>query len=177
MRKRSPTPAFHIPLGDEELKMVGEICAILGQIEWLMLSTVTYLLELDEAAADAVMAATSLDAKAKIWLQVIRSKRVDHDIYNIAKLACSKLQGFTEGRNDFVHVFYAKEIVVEFSGVRHKAITYSSEPVADAGEVVAIRTRGRRQRLANEIRNVRDEAAELSQKFLQVENWLLTRMR
>ena len=66
MRKRSPTPAFHIALGDEELKMVGEICAIQGQIEWLMLSTVTHLLELDQAAADAVMAATSLETKAKI---------------------------------------------------------------------------------------------------------------
>jgi hypothetical protein len=177
MQKRPPTPAFHIPLGDEELKMVGEICAIQGQIEWLMLSTVTHLLELDQAAADAVMASTSLEANAKIWLQVIRSKRVDPDIYHIAKLAYSELKSFIKGRNDFVHVFYAKEIAVQFSEISGKAITYGREPVSDTGEIVAIRTRGRRQRLAGEIRSVRDQAGELSQKFLQVENWLLTRMR
>ena len=67
-----------------------------------------------------------------------------------------------------MHVFYAKEVVIDLSGVKHKAIIYGGEPVTGSGEVVAIRTRGRKQRQASEIRNVRDEAAKLSQEFRQV---------
>jgi hypothetical protein len=89
-----------------------------------MLSSVSHLLGLSQAAVDAIMYSASLDAKAKIWLEVIKSKRVDPDICEVAASAYSRLRSFTEGRNDFCDVFYAKEVVVKLSGVRRKAIIW-----------------------------------------------------
>ena len=173
----SMEPAYHIPLTDDELKALGEICAIQGQIEQLMYDAVIWSLSITRSAADAIMATTSLDAKGHIWLEVIKSRWKQHlDIVDMAEKAAGALRVLTQRRNDFVHAFYATQVLVSLGTPPspQPAIVYGPpRGMRSSGTPIAIRTRGRKERIASDIPKVRDEIAALSHKFLEVENAIM----
>jgi hypothetical protein len=154
-RSHTPvSPAFHIPLTDTELKTLGDICAIQGQIEKLMYDTVIYLLRVSLTTADHIMGSTQLDAKGQIWLGVIRDRCRDPAITTTAAEAYDELNRLSRGRNDFVHAFFAQIVRVSISGITgpRDSILYSTTPdTAVSGPTVAIRTRRRTQRMVSEI--------------------------
>jgi hypothetical protein len=168
MPKRIAKPALHIPLTDEQLKMIGEICAIQGQIEMLMTDTVILLLAIRPAAGNAIMATTSMEAKASIWLEVIHSKLTDANILSKADTVFGMLKQLTKGRNDFIHAFYAKETISK--AILIVASDYPETFDINPGDIVAVRTRGGARRLVSDIKRVRDGAADLSTLFIEIKS-------
>ena len=84
--------------------MVGEICAIQGQIEFLLQRIVKQVLDLDFESTLAIMTASnSLKTTSRIALLVIKRKCADPETIKLAEDAFAQVEDLTKGRNDFVH--------------------------------------------------------------------------
>ena len=165
-------PAYHIPLADNDLKRIGEICAIQGQIEYLMQNIVGRLLKLGSTDARlAVMGGTGIKANANVFIQVARNKLKDADLLKIAEGAFRDIAKLTEGRNDFVHAFYAHGDEDRDGGFTLTGGD-TSEPFMD--NIVAIRTGNRKRRKVEDIQIVRNEAARVSLALAHIDFALMT---
>jgi hypothetical protein len=164
--------AYHIPLTDDELKMLGEICAIQGQIEYLIAHTISMAINLNPKATNAILDRNTLSGNADIWREVIRARAGQQSTRDAADEAFKEIVALTEGRNDFVHAFFAKEVKVDLFGKGEPStgILLSPGPDSNPGTVVGIRTRGGKKRPAAEIKSVRDRAAELSVKVKKIDD-------
>jgi hypothetical protein len=154
----STNPAYHIPVSADGLRMVGEICAIQGQIEFLLQRIVKQVLDLDFESTLAIMTASnSLKTTSRIALLVIKRKCADPETIKLAEDAFAQVEDLTKGRNDFVHAVYAT------GQGKTGAFSLSSgdaQPILT--DIVAVRTANRKHRPAGEIAIVRDQAARLS---------------
>src|SRR5438045_2729111 len=96
-------PAFRIPLAYTELKMLGELCAIQGQVEHLLVHTLHYVLDVRLETARAILSSNSIHTNAKTWIAIFQEKCNDKQVLEWAKSGFGLVEGITRGRNDFVH--------------------------------------------------------------------------
>jgi hypothetical protein len=110
-------PAFQIMLEPTALQLIGEICAIQGQIEWCMLGTVRQLLSVERPTAQRIMGSTSIANNAEIWLAIINESDCSAELKLLAETAYRRLASLSEGRNDFLHAVYGATGVSYPNGV------------------------------------------------------------
>jgi hypothetical protein len=67
-KSAAPAPAYHIPLSDSELRLVGEIAAIQGQIEYLLGQAMQAMLDISTDAVYATMHSASLKINTLIFV-------------------------------------------------------------------------------------------------------------
>jgi hypothetical protein len=151
-------PAYHIPLTERDLALIGEICAIQGQIEYLMQNSIGTMLRVShDAQVSITTASPSLRALANIFINVARCKCIEDDLKALAESIFAQIEDLSKGRNDFVHAIYGEDgpqLSFGLSAGLGKPI-----PVAP----VAVRTSSRKKRPATELNIVRDAAAQTSQ--------------
>lgn len=173
----SVDPAYHIPLTETDLAAIGEICAIQGQIEYLMQQIAQRLLGVRHDTTLKIMASSnSLQTASAIWIKVVRDKCNDSDILHIAGEAFERMGALIKGRNDFVHAFYGQgggtTFALTSSPVRLPA--EFKEHLAGLQTIVAVRTRSRKMRKVGDVSGVRDEAAKISCALAHID-YLLTK--
>jgi hypothetical protein len=156
-----PTPAFRIPLNNSELKTLGELCAIQGQVEHLLVYTLHYVLDLPLESARTILASNSLHTNAKMWIEIFRAKCADQQLLTTAEAAFALVERTTRGRNDFVHALYA--VPKGNMWMLDHVPKGSSHKHSKGSEAIAIRTRdiGKKRSIA-ELEAVRNDAAKLS---------------
>lgn len=154
-------PAYTVPLTDAQLSLVGELTAIQGQIEELLLRTVTALLGLERRTASVILGSSKIADNTNIWATLIREKHTDPDLLLWVKHAKKEIEALAADRNDFVHAYFAfgtadlDRMLSEAPG-GHPHIPKPHQTV------VAARVRTGRRRDVADIRKVRDRAAVLS---------------
>jgi hypothetical protein len=166
-------PAYHIPLSAAELRMIGEICAIQGQIDWLMQESLWILLDISPNDAAAILDSTNVRNNVDIWAKLIRAKCEDKRTLGHVAVVAKGIASLTAGRNDFVHAFFVKETahVTELpNGTLAMSgwLGFAPHPLREPGRVVAMRTKGGKLTPVNRIRVVRNAAARISQRLLKV---------
>jgi hypothetical protein len=159
-------PAYHIPLTDTELRLIGETCAIQGQIEYLMQNMVGLLLDTEHEATMTIMGSTSIHTNADVWLSVIIDKCNDAQIIEAARQIKTDMGEAVKGRNDFVHALFAT------TAPDGGGFMIGAGPIIGGGTPVAIRTKGRKQRAASDIQGVRDRAAKISRAMAHINHCL-----
>jgi len=158
-------PAFQIMLEPASLQLIGEICAIQGQIEWAMLGTVRQLLGVERRTAQHIMGSTSIAANAQIWLSVVNESQCDDETKDIAGVGFKRLAALAEGRNDFLHAVYGATGTSYPNGVTEDFLIrpdlHGLPKLAGKGNV-AMRVRNQNIRDVADLKLVRDEAAFIS---------------
>jgi hypothetical protein len=162
-------PAYHIPLTEAELRLIGETCAIQGQIEFLMQNAVMHLLDAEFHTALTIMGSTSIHTNAEVWLAVIRDKCDDSELVALAQQIKNDLGAAAKGRNDFVHALFA---IATADGLSIKLNRTKPSTDAEGGTPVAVRTKTRNQRPASDIQAVRDRAANISRAMAHLNHCL-----
>lgn len=154
-------PAFRIPLANSELQTLGELCAIQGEVEHLLVHTLHYVLDLPLETARMMLASSSIHTNAKTWIAVFRAKCHGQPILQTAEAAFNLVESTTKGRNDFVHAIFATPIGnmwmldVAPKGARHRR--------SKGSEAIAVRTRDiSKKRPISDLVSVRNDAARLS---------------
>lgn len=149
-------PAFNVPLSDTEKKLIGELCAMQNQIEFLMAQIVGHLLAVPYTVANKVLGSTSIRTNADVWMSLVREKCDCSDIKELAECAYKEIEALSQGRNDFVHALFATKTTTGGFGI-------STLPNPPGGlSPVAVRVKGTKKREVADLRKVHDHAAKLS---------------
>lgn len=161
-------PAYHIPLSDDDLKLLGELTVIMGQIDENMVTGITGLIRVDRPTANAIMGSTKVQDNANIWAMIIRQRHKDKRLLWLVDVAVKEFQALTTGRNDFMHAFYVE--LDEKTGTSR----WAPNPLVwdEAWPTHAKRVRTGKSRPATDIKTVRDHAAWLSCLIAHVSDWL-----
>jgi hypothetical protein len=146
-------PAYHIPLTDAQLMLLGELCAIQGQIEYGMQQIVRRLEGISPAQTRQLMGANGMRNNAERFIVIVRNKCKEASLVAIAENAFKSLDKFSAGRVDFVHAIYGTDESDGFS------LSFNT---ASAGQPVAVRTRNHKKTQLSSLQKVRDEAARIS---------------
>jgi hypothetical protein len=91
-------PAYHIPLSDEQLRMLGELCAVQGQIELLMQLTVAVLRKVSVRKARKLLGSPNLTANAAVWLEAVEKHAFRQDIKELARAIYDEIDVIRRGR-------------------------------------------------------------------------------
>jgi hypothetical protein len=150
-------PAYAIPASDDELRLIGELCAIQGQIEYLMQNAVQQILQTDQKTTLKILGSTSIGTNVDIWCSVIKTKCKLPPVIEVAERVNSEIGTLAQGRNDFVHALFATGNFPVGGGF---SLISGAKPVG--GTPVAVRSKTGKQRALSEIQGVRDTAARLS---------------
>jgi hypothetical protein len=162
-------PAFRIPLAKAELAMLGELCAIQGQVEHLLVHTLHYVLDVKLETARTILASSSIETNLKMWIAVFREKCSDQSILDMAESAASMVKGLSQGRNDFVHAIYATP-KGEMWLLDHVPKGKKHRP-SKSSEAIAVRTRDtKKKRAIGDLIQVRNDAARLSVILNEIAN-------
>jgi hypothetical protein len=163
-------PAFHIPLSDDELRLIGEICAIQGQIEYSMHNIVQRLLQTGTSATRKILGSTSIGTNSDVFIHIVRDKCQFPELKGIAEDVHAKIRDLAEGRNDFVHALYAigKEGDSSFA-----LVSGAGRPHPAFNHTIAIRIRSGKRRAVDAISSVRDTAARISCALAHVDHCLM----
>ena len=161
-------PAFQIPLTQVELSLIGEICAIQGQIDYLMQSAVKRWLVIDQVTILAVMGSTAIRRNADIFVKVAREKCKWHpECLQLAETIFAQIDALAPARGGIVHPVYALRDA--------QSSPPSAEDVTPLLEnIVGVRTKTRKQRSGGDIEKVRNDAARISCALAHLD-WLMTR--
>jgi hypothetical protein len=155
------SPAYRIPLTRTELSTLGELCAIQGQVEHLLVYTLHYILDVQLETARKMLVASSIETNANVWIAIFREKCVDRTVLDVAEQAFALVKGITKGRNDFVHAIYATPHGTMW--LLDHAPKGSTHRRSKANEAIAVRTRDMKtKRPIADLIKVRDDAARLS---------------
>lgn len=162
-------PAFHIPATDDELKMIGELVAIQGQIEFLMQQSLLFAAGLLPDAARTVLGSSGVRQNAEVWLTIMGSFYRDApDPLAVSTYIHKEIASLSGGRNDFIHAFYAEEV----GQPPYVGILYGPNPSPyRQGRYVAVRTRSGKRTPLTDLPEVRDRAAKISQILRQFVDW------
>jgi hypothetical protein len=165
-------PPLPIPLTDQQLKAIGETCAILGQIDLFMQETVMWLLNVSVPTAAAIMGSTDARARAGVWKQIVETKCQSTQTKDLAETALKQFEKLSGQRNDFVHAFFGTVVERVHGGITEQAIYLHMHPTellaGRQGTPVAIKVRNRKHRPASAIETLRDEAATAAHLFHQI---------
>jgi len=154
-------PVFHIPLSDEQLIALGEICAIQGQIDYIMQLTVENALNIKAGTARAVLGSSGLKTNIELWAQIMRDKLTDRMALSLVDLVVKDAEFLAPGRNDFVHAFFAE--ITPNGGIRLSGGVDRKTVVPKLTRpVMAVRTRNQQKRAAADLSKVRDIAARIT---------------
>jgi hypothetical protein len=154
-------PAFQIPLTRSELATLGELCAIQGQVEHLLIYTLSYVLDITPETARKMLAASSIQTNAETWITIFREKCVEEEVTKTAELAFALVKGVMRGRNDFVHALFATPFGEQW--LLHHVPTGKAHPRPKRNGAIAIRTRDmKKRRPISDLIKVRNDAARLS---------------
>jgi hypothetical protein len=160
----SSPPAFHIPLSDQELKLLGELTAILGQVDWFMTLTVMNLLGIKLAAAQKLMGSTNVRTNADVWLSIINERATDKHVKGLAEALVKQLfPAVAEGRNDFIHSIFA--------GKEPPPFGFSFSKFPQDKLTVAVRVKNLKTTPMTELVVIRNKAADLSQFVYHIYCW------
>ena len=98
-------PPYQIPLTDSGLKMIGEVCVLQGQIEWLMQSSFKRVSGLPDSVTRKVLGSTNLQVNLQIWIDILYHYRFvsPHVPLDWAEIAIERANELIGGRNDFIH--------------------------------------------------------------------------
>ena len=163
----STLPAFQIPLTQVEHCLIGEICAIQGQIDYLMQSAVKRWLVVDHATMLAVMGSTAIRRNADIFVKVAREKCKWHpERLELAESIFAQIEALATARGGFVQAVYA------LRDAQSPPSAEDATPILK--NIVGVRTKNRNQRPVGNIEKVRNEAARISRALAHLE-WLMTR--
>lgn len=154
-------PAYHIPLSEGDLRTLGELTAIIGQIDEAMAATVNGLINADRATTNIIMGSSKVADNANIWSALIKARTADEDVLWLVEHALAEIQSVSKGRNDFIHAFYQMG-PFKFKEARTRPDTNDVTVILSAGPATARRIRGEKQRPVAELESVRDQAARLS---------------
>jgi hypothetical protein len=149
-------PAYHIPLTDDQLKMIGEICAIQSLIEDHMFGCVRRLLSVSLDYASKLLGSTAVNTNVEIWINAIREKCQHPALVSLAEEIRVGIINLAKGRNDFVHGLFG---TLEQGNV----YIYAYGQSIPTGPVVAQRPKNKDKLTpVEDIEKVRNEAARLS---------------
>jgi hypothetical protein len=148
------SPAWHIPLSDDQLRTLGELCAIQGQIEWLMQLTVSVQRGISLPKARKLLGSPNLSANAHIWLQTIEKATSRRDIKELAQAIVKEIDALRQGRNDFVHAVFAYGVEND-----DEAFFMTRNP---EGEQPAVAVHNLKAKPVANLKITRDKAAALS---------------
>jgi hypothetical protein len=149
-------PAYHIPLEPEQLRTLGEICAIQGQIEYLLQHATQRLLKLSHAEMLAKLKSDRLTDNAKIFLDAAHQNCSKADLIELAERVHSQIELLAADRKDFLHAIFADAP----SGGGFTLASGIGIPIVT--NPTAVRTKNRAMRPASELIQVRDQAAWIS---------------
>jgi hypothetical protein len=153
-------PAYDIPLTKTQLQTLGELCAIQGQVEYLMIETLVHTADFSRETARKILGSTGIRANSEIWIALIREKQwKDKETLEYAEAAYKLIKDLAEGRNDFVHAIFAWGAA---GGWTLTGFVPKTKLPTGERSAVAIRIRNAKQRSADELPKVRDQAAEIS---------------
>lgn len=157
--KDPTTPVFHIPLSDDELRTIGELCAIQGQIEFFMQLTVKVLLKVWMPSARKRLGSPNITENAKVWLAAVEKHVPREDIKELARLVVEEIEGIRHGRNDFVHAVFA--IAGEKEGDFWMQRNIVGE-ISQQGEKPAVAVHNLKTIPIKNLKETRDKAAAIS---------------
>lgn len=164
-------PAYHIPLDQRELSLIGEICAIQGQIEFLLQRIVWHLLETSLDTATRIMGSASLRTNAEIFVRLMTDKCKDATLVSMAIDTFQAFESLTTGRNDFVHAVYGRKHD-HGDGISLHVFEGHTESVS-LTNIVAQRTSNQKTRTVGDIQDVRNQAAVISCRLAHIHASLL----
>lgn len=156
-----------IPLTAEEFRLIGELCAVQGQIEQMMILVVSKLLDVSVDLCRNIMGSTAIANNTKIWSDVIESKSGKQWMKDVSKIALTDIKNIAEGRNDFVHAVFGWDAADDALGMS------PGVPATVRGPTIAVRIRSRKWRPISDLPGVREEAARVSRMIAHV-HWGLT---
>jgi hypothetical protein len=148
--------------------MIGELCAIQGQIETLIQRTAKLLLSVSDEVITAILGSTSIRINSDIWIKICRERINDPKLLKIAEEAHKSTKTISEGRSDFVHASFESEhrsVIAWFDGIVPASRRIITTPVA-------IRVKNRNKTDMTELKKVLDEAARLSRMLAHIEHIL-----
>jgi hypothetical protein len=149
-------PAYHIPLTDDQLKMIGEICAIQSLIEDHMLGCTKTLMSVSIDFVSKILGSTAVNTNVEIWINAIREKCQHQALVSLAEEIRVGIINLAKGRNDFVHGLFG---TLEQGNV----YIYAYGQSIPTGQVVAQRPKNKEKLTpVEDIEKVRNEAARLS---------------
>lgn len=151
-------PAYNIPLSNKELKWLGELCAIQGQIEMLMSNTVMHLLDVSYDVANTILRPTSARVNAKVWISIVRCKSSSQNFLKKAENIYSTMPDVFKDRNIVVHGLYGHESDKGFYALY-------GDGVVNDDPVVAVRRGDQSRHSVDKIKEARDSAARLSREL------------
>jgi hypothetical protein len=159
--RSSVKPAYHIPLSPAALRMIGEICAIQGQIEHLMQDCLFLLLDMNLDDVRAILGSTRIGNNIDIWARIVRDKCSDKATLRQVDAVVAETAALAAGRNDFVHAVFARQTTDGWIGfARHR--------IRKPGRTVGIRTRSGKLTPVSRVRAVRNAASRISLRLLKV---------
>lgn len=147
-------PAFPVPLTEKQLALLGEICAIQGQIETLMQETLERGLNIKIETAARALGHGGIRNNAEVWKALLLDGAIDDEFIDVVQKVHKAIETLAKGRNDFVHAEYKSagvDLSVDDQG------TISTEMAS-----VAVRVKTRTTRDTSDLKLVRDEAARIS---------------
>ncbi len=147
-------PAYHIPLSDEELKLLGEISAIQGQIEFFLQDSLIFALGVGRPVTMAILGESGLGKSVKIWIAILREKARTDPIRDLANEVHADLMMLTKGRNSLLHAVFATDLFGGFG--------FTTMPTDSSHPTIAVRTSNMNTAPASEIKKTRDFAAKIS---------------
>ncbi|UVC08172.1 hypothetical protein IHQ71_23925 [Rhizobium sp. TH2] len=158
--------AFPIPLTDDDLKAIGEICAIQGQIEYLMQVSLSRATALGMETSQLILGSTNLTANAEIWLNLLYHYR--HVLPSLslpwAEHFFEELCDFIRGRNDLLHAVYGYNTTLNLNdGTQRQIFTLNHFEHDDIDQTaVAMRVKNSVASPTAKISEMRNKAARLS---------------
>lgn len=166
-------PPFHIPLTTREKALIGEVCALQGQVEEAMQDCVQSILGLSLKATLTIMGSNSLRVNASIWMHIVREKGPQADDVKWAlEQASAIFEAHTTERNDFVHAVFSQVAThTDDDGERFQTIIKTTggplRIVDDANKVstlpaIAIRTSSRKHSPVSRLTQTRNRAMRLA---------------
>jgi polysaccharide pyruvyl transferase WcaK-like protein len=170
-------PVFPIPLTQDQLALIGEICAIQGQIEVLMQEMIHTALRLKPETARKILGSNSIRTNADVWRDILLDGAIDAEFIEVMKRAHKAIATLAKGRNDFIHADYQADAVVTFVNDKGEPIDFQNAEGSTIkfvnSEATAVRVRDRSTRPVKELKMVRDEAARISRMIGHL--WALLR--
>ena len=147
--------------------MIGELCAIQGQIETLFQRTARLLLTVSDELIMAILGSTSIRINSDIWIKICRERINDQDLLKIAEQAHQSAKTISEGRSAFVHAIFENE---------HRLATVPLDGIIAVSKIipvpVAIRVKNRNKEEITKLVEARDEAARMSRMLAHIEHIL-----
>lgn len=154
-------PAYQIPLTPAQLQCLGELTAIIGQVDEEMTRCVSGLIRADRPTTNLVLGSSKVADNSSIWAAFIRlRKKDDEDLLWLVEHALKEIEAVSRDRNDFVHAFFQHGNVMMVHAV--EVDETHAHIYADVEPAYARRVRNMKRRELDELPGVRDRAARLS---------------